>query len=101
MLFRYFKKSVTWDLYTVHIIQESLFFISPLYSIIQVAIAHQIRGLNGTEFTFLIKYKIVRVSMNQQYRISEHEILYYDNSKVQLFVIICLLCNTTHGNTKG
>jgi hypothetical protein len=23
--------------------------------------------------------------MNQQYRISEHEILYYDNSKVQLF----------------
>jgi hypothetical protein len=43
----------------------------------------------------------VRVSMNQQYRISEHEILYYDNSKVQLFVIICLLCNTTHGNTKG
>jgi hypothetical protein len=60
MLFRYFKKSVTWDLYTVHIIQESLFFISPLYSIIQVAIAHQIRGLNGTEFTFLIKYKITK-----------------------------------------
>jgi hypothetical protein len=47
------------------------------------------------------KKNFVRVSMNQQYRISEHEILYYDNSKVQLFVIICLLCNTTHGNTKG
>jgi hypothetical protein len=55
-----------------------------------------------TKFVMYVNI-IVRVSMYQQYRISEDEILYYDNSKVQLqlFVIICLLCNTTHGNTKG
>jgi hypothetical protein len=34
--------------------------------------------------------------MNQQYRISEHEILYYDNSKVQLF---CYYMPTTKHNT--
>jgi hypothetical protein len=38
----------------------------------------------------------VRVSMNQQYRISEHEIIYYDNSKVQLF---CYYMPTTKHNT--
>jgi hypothetical protein len=38
----------------------------------------------------------VRVSMNQQYRISEHEILYYDNSKVQLFLLLYAYYKTQH-----
>jgi hypothetical protein len=49
------------------------------------------------------KYDVVCESFNES-AIQDQRTrnsFYYDNSKVQLFVIICLLCNTTHGNTKG